>query len=135
MTHCINCGKNFSEGKFIGTSHRNHCPHCLYSMHMDAVKPGDRKSNCHSSMKPIALTFKNVGLDKYGRKKQGEIMIVHRCDKCGKISLNRIAGDDDPQEILKILEQTNTSLYDLPKNIAVLTKKDKDEVKKQLLGE
>jgi len=86
-------------------------------------------------MKPIALTFKNEGLDKYGRKKQGEIMIVHRCDKCGKISLNRIAGDDDPKEILKILEQTNTSLYDLPKNIAVLTKKDKDEVKKQLLGE
>lgn len=44
-------------------------------------------------MKPIGLRFKY----------DGEIMIVHKCRSCGKISDNRIAGDDFPDTIISIL--------------------------------
>ena len=43
-------------------------------------------------MKPIGLTF----------KKDGELMIVHKCLNCGKISRNRIAGDDNPYAIVPL---------------------------------
>jgi hypothetical protein len=55
---------------------------------------GDRKSECHGSMKPVGLTT----------KKDGEIMIVHRCEKCGKVSNNRIAGDDNTDTILALAD-------------------------------
>ena len=29
-----------------GSSHRNHCPNCLSSIHLDN-EPGDRRSECH----------------------------------------------------------------------------------------
>ncbi len=135
MTYCINCTKKFPEEKNIGTKHRNHCPYCLHSLHLDDTRAGDRKSNCHGIMKPIALTFKNEGLDKYGKKKQGEIMIVHKCEKCGKISINRIAGDDSAEEILKILNKKDSLTADIPKDISILTKNDENEVKRQLLGD
>ena len=32
-----------------GTNHRNHCPNCLYSIHLDN-EPGDRESDCHGRM-------------------------------------------------------------------------------------
>lgn len=28
-----------------GSNHRNHCPNCLYSLHVD-IEPGDRESEC-----------------------------------------------------------------------------------------
>lgn len=46
-------------------------------------------------MKPIGLRYKY----------DGEIMIVHRCLSCGKISNNRIAGDDIPEVILSLLQE------------------------------
>lgn len=92
MFKCFNCGKEVTADKLIGTLNRNHCPFCLWSLHVDLKIPGDRKANCLGLMKPIDLTF----------KKDGEIMLVHRCQKCGYISKNRIAGDDDPQKILGV---------------------------------
>ena len=80
-------------GTAIGTRQRNHCPICLYSLHVDE-SIGDRKSNCLGSMKPTGLTT----------KKDGEIMIVHKCEKCGKISNNRIAGDDNTDTILALAD-------------------------------
>lgn len=59
-------------------------------------------------MEPIGLSFKKECFDKYGRKKQGEIMLVHKCLKCKKISINRLAGDDEPAEILKILRKSSS---------------------------
>lgn len=44
-------------------------------------------------MEPIGLTFKND---------TGELMLVHLCKICGKISINRIAGDDNKEEVMKI---------------------------------
>ncbi len=38
-----------------GGRHRNHCPLCLHSRHVDRARPGDRASDCWASMAPIAL--------------------------------------------------------------------------------
>ena len=104
---CLNCQKEIPGNKSIGTAHRNHCPYCLFSKHLDFKIPGDRKSGCLGLMKPVGLTF----------KRDGEIMLVHKCQKCGHISKNRIAGDDDVQEILKIEDsaEIRTALFGKPK--------------------
>ncbi len=80
---CANCGKKVPFRSF-GTRNRNHCPHCLHSLHVDRSS-GDRSSKCKGLMAP------------YGRfnKDDGEHMLVHKCTKCGFIRWNRIAGDDD----------------------------------------
>ncbi len=67
-------------------------------------------------MKPIGLRFKN----------DGELMIIHRCVSCGKISPNRIAGDDFTDAILELI--LNESSEDL------LTITDADEIKIALFG-
>ena len=135
---CKNCNKEISTDGFIGTHNRNHCPFCLYSLHVD-LTPGDRKETCHGSMKPIGLTFKEEGFDKYGKKKQGELMIIHRCEKCGKININRIAADDDPKKIMKIYDFSLDNMESLEtelekEKVKPLTKNDLEEIKRQLFG-
>lgn len=67
-----------------GGKHRNHCPYCLYSRHVDGRVPGDRGSDCGGSMAPIgAFTRRN-----------GEHVIMHRCLSCTFERYNRIAADD-----------------------------------------
>ena len=68
----------------VGTAHRNHCPTCLWSRHLDDA-PGDRAANCGSSMEPIAIHVRG----------DGEWVLVHRCCGCGELHLNRTAGDDN----------------------------------------
>lgn len=139
---CINCKSFVTKDEYIGTKHRNHCPFCLYSMHVDLNSPGDRKSICKSKMEPIALTVKKEGEDKYGEERVGELMLVHRCcnEECQKISINRIAGDDDAQSILKVytdslkLDETEKKEFICKHGIAVLDQKDEDVVKTQLFG-
>lgn len=131
MFKCINCKKEITEKGNIGTKNRNHCPHCLYSQHLDENIPGDRKSNCMGVMIPIALTFKKEKIDKYGKSKKGEIMIVHQCEKCKAISVNRIAGDDDPDVIMHVFEK---SLNNTINNYQVLTEEHREELQKQLFG-
>ena len=80
---CIHCGMPVS-GLAWGTKHRNHCPHCLHSRHVD-MRPGDRACLCKGEMQPIALW----------QKGDGELMILFRCNTCGMIKANRAAGDDD----------------------------------------
>ena len=79
-------GRSFQRG--AGTDHRNHCPNCLYSIHLDN-KPGDRESECHGRMEPIGVWV----------RKNGEWAIIHRCVRCGKISSNRVAADDNPMKL------------------------------------
>lgn len=130
---CANCGKGIKATGFIGTKNRNHCPFCLYSKHVD-ILPGDRKENCRGLMEPVGLTFKHEG-----EGKQGEIMLVHQCLKDKKISINRIAGDDNPEEILKVFDQslnldqeTKDDIKD--QGIDLLDLKDKPEILTQLYG-
>ena len=128
---CNHCKQLVPITKFMGTEHRNHCPFCLWSKHVDLNKPGDRKAKCGAGMEPVGLTFKQEGLDKYGQPKQGEIMIIHWCAECGKISINRIAGDDNPEAILDVLKNPQKINQD---DIRPLTEKDKKEILTQLFG-
>lgn len=74
-----------------GSDHRNHCPHCLSSVHVDN-RPGDRASLCKGVMEPIGVWV----------RKNGEWAILHRCTSCGKIASNRIAADDNAMLLMSI---------------------------------
>ena len=87
---CRNCGWPIvSNG--AGSNHRNHCPNCLCSLHVDET-PGDRASNCGGIMEPIGVLVRS----------DGEWAIVHRCKHCGKLSSNRIAADDNPMKLMAL---------------------------------
>lgn len=75
-----------------GGRHRNHCPVCLYSLHVDGNTPGDRRSDCHSLMAPVGL---------YARP-SGEQVIVHRCLGCDFERFNRVAADDNPLSVMRL---------------------------------
>jgi len=76
----------------LGTAHRNHCPNCLWSRHLDDHRPGDRAAECGSLMEPIAITVRG----------DGEWVLVHRCTGCDELRLNRTAGDDNPLILLRV---------------------------------
>jgi hypothetical protein len=67
-----------------GGRHRNHCPYCLYSRHVDEHTPGDRASACGASMAPEGVFT----------RPDGEQALVHRCLGCGIVRHNRLAADD-----------------------------------------
>ena len=56
---CSHCGRPVTPDP-DGTSHRNHCPWCLYSLHLD-ILPGDRASRCGVLMEPVAIAVKKNG--------------------------------------------------------------------------
>jgi len=90
-------------------------------------------------MEPIGLTFKKEGFDKYGKFRQGELMIIHQCQDCGQISINRLAADDEPQMVLKIFEESKKlekeTLEKIKnENIELLTEEDEKEISTQLFG-
>lgn len=87
---CQNCGQTVvPEG--AGSKHRNHCPNCLCSVHVDN-EPGDRASLCHGTMDPISVWV----------RKGGEWALIHKCRLCGGISSNRVAADDNPLLLMSI---------------------------------
>jgi hypothetical protein len=136
---CDYCGSWVSKGQFIGTRFRNHCPFCLWSKHVDKNKSGDRYSFCRGLMKPIGLTFKKEGFDKYGKERQGELMLIHHCQKCGEISINRLAADDDAQMVLKVFKDSQKLEKEIlekikSENIKLLNKENEKEVRIQLFG-
>jgi hypothetical protein len=89
---CIQCNQYVSCAPSVaGVQNRNHCPACLWSRHLD-VDPGDRASDCLSSMEPIAITVRG----------DGEWVLIHRCQGCGTLSSNRTAGDDNPLLLVRI---------------------------------
>lgn len=120
---CKNCRQRVS-GRAIGTKQRNHCTFCLYSLHVD-VAVGDRKATCQKKMKPVGLTM----------KKDGEIMIVSECAGCGKIMPNRIAGDDNTDEILKLVHPHNQMETEVNlRKCHIELVSDEEEVRVQLFG-
>ena len=56
-------------------------------------------------MKPIGLTLKRQS-KKYVRSDQGELMLVHHCENCGKFAINRIAADDDAEAIVAVYQNS-----------------------------
>lgn len=87
---CTHCGRLVTP-ESAGSSHRNHCPNCLTSLHLD-IEPGDRASDCGSIMEPVAVWV----------RKNGEWAIIHRCRRCGCFSSNRVAADDNPMKLMSI---------------------------------
>lgn len=90
---CKNCG--FKVVPLMITS-RNHCPKCLYSLHVD-INPGDRKNRCNGLMKPISIETSS---------KKGYI-IIFKCLKCGISKKNKAVNDainqpDDIDEIIRV---------------------------------
>ena len=77
---CKVCGRVCTPQN-AGSDHRNHCPNCLSSLHVDE-EPGDRASDCGGIMEPLAVWV----------RKGGEWAIIHRCKRCGKLSSNRGGG-------------------------------------------
>ncbi|MBI5960339.1 MAG: RNHCP domain-containing protein [Chloroflexi bacterium] len=103
---CLHCEAFVSvEEALSGVRNRNHCPYCLSSRHLDQFEAGDRLSACKAPMRPVGLTIKQIA-KKYAGHRQGELMLVHLCQDCGKVSINRIAADDAAEMILSVLEQS-----------------------------
>ena len=50
---CKVCGRVCTPQN-AGSDHRNHCPNCLSSLHVDE-EPGDRASDCGGIMEPVAM--------------------------------------------------------------------------------
>jgi len=136
---CCECGNEVIFSTQIGTAHRNHCPHCLASCHLDKEFSGDRAADCGGCMRAIGLTFKEEGIDKYHNQKEGELMIIHECLVCGKVSINRLASDDDEAKIL-FLFHNSLSLNDKIKQkishegIKIASLADKEKVFIKLFG-
>ena len=92
---CKNCG---FEVQPLGYSSRNHCPNCLHSLHVD-IEPGDREADCGGLMEPVGVWVRS----------KGEWAIIHRCKRCGQMSSNRVAADDNPMKLMSIAMKPLTS--------------------------
>jgi len=90
-----------AEPLLSGVNNRNHCPYCLWSKHLDLYQAGDRLAACKSLMQPVGLALKRTH-KKYGPQAAGELMLVHVCVECNKVSLNRIAADDVVEKVWEI---------------------------------
>ena len=56
------------------------------------LRPGDRRSCCRGLMEPIAVWV----------RRNGEWAIIHRCQTCGAVRTNRIAGDDNELVLMSL---------------------------------
>ena len=136
---CIHCRFAVTtERVFSGVGNRNHCPYCLYSRHLDLWKPGDRLSACKGKMKPVGLTFKQVR-KKYPRQESGELMIIHQCVDCAKVTINRVAADDFTDRLLEVWDvskdvEPNTWRLLEAKGIQAAREEDWNRVQAQVLG-
>ena len=93
--HCCKVVKQLTNG-----SYRNHCPWCLWSVHVDC-KPGDRAETCQGLMEPIELL----------RNKKGW-QVVHRCVRSGGVRVNKVAAaTDQPDDIDAIIKISINGVY------------------------
>lgn len=85
---CEHCGAEVGP---LGYTSRDHCPHCLYSKHVD-VLPGDRANSCRGPLRPVqALPDARHGF-----------VICYRCETCGEERRNRAAADDDTDLLIRL---------------------------------
>ncbi len=80
---CLGC-RQMVTPLMMGGHHRNHCPICLTSRHVDEQRPGDRRSRCGARMSAIG----------WRQRVRGEYVVVHHCLGCGIERVNRVAADD-----------------------------------------
>ncbi len=84
---CEHCKEKVEPLRY---SCRDHCPHCLYSKHVDK-NPGDRAEECRGLLEPIGIEEKQKGYS-----------ILYRCQKCGQIRRNIMAKDDNMKRIIQL---------------------------------
>lgn len=83
---CLNCGWTSRIQK--GEMPPDHCPNCLCSIHNE-----DEEGNeCGGILEPVGIWV----------RKNGEWAVIHRCVRCGKISSNRVAADDNPMKLTSL---------------------------------
>jgi hypothetical protein len=82
---CEKCGTAVK-----GSGYTNHCPHCLWSKHVD-VNPGDRAAVCCGMMEPV-----NIVCEK------GDWVMTHRCLICGHEKRNKVEKNDNQAELQKL---------------------------------
>ena len=87
---CENC-----KTQVEGNGYTNHCPQCLYSKHVD-INPGDRNCACNGVMEPMRI-----------EKKSTELIIVHKCQKCGFERKNKTSQVDNFDAIIAIMKKTS----------------------------
>ena len=94
------CGHCHRTVPPLGFTSRNHCPFCLYSLHVD-VNPGDRQNECGGLMRPVRSE---------PHPKKGFI-IYHECLRCGRTVRNRAAyGEGEAQDDLDLLIKLSAGL-------------------------
>lgn len=82
---CEHCGQVVH-----GNGYTNHCPHCLWSKHVD-IEPGDRAASCGGMMEPIGIEIRPKGM-----------LVQQRCIACGHVWKNSVAKDDNSDLVLKL---------------------------------
>ncbi len=85
---CAHCGREVPP---LGYTSRNHCPYCLWSLHLDE-NPGDRASDCRGLLRPVTAE---------PHPKRGFI-VTHRCESCGALRRNKAAEDDDRNLLIRL---------------------------------
>ncbi len=55
-------------------------------------EPGDRASDCHGAMEPVAVWV----------RPGGDWALIHRCRSCGHLQSTRIAGDDNEVALVSL---------------------------------
>ena len=83
-----------------GVQNRNHCPYCLHSRHVDRSTPGDRASDCGSTMAPVGIFA----------RPNGEQVLVHCCLGCRITRANRVAADDNFDLVMALPEAVQSRL-------------------------
>lgn len=73
----------YCDERIVGDGYTNHCPKCLWSMHVDN-EPGDRQADCGGMMRPIDM-----------EEKGGKSLVLHRCIKCGHKKKNKLQKEDN----------------------------------------
>jgi hypothetical protein len=92
-------------------------------------------SACKAGMRPVGLAIK-TNHKKYASGRSGELMLVHLCLDCGKLSATRIAADDDVETILKVYTSSTSQqkCHHSQAGMAFLNGYDSELVYQRLFG-
>lgn len=84
---CFNC-----KTLVKGTGYTDHCPNCLWSLHVDNF-PGDRAAKCGGRMKPLSALY-----DK------GNYVISYICISCGAGKRFKASEYDNKELLVRLVK-------------------------------
>ncbi|MFH0800072.1 MAG: RNHCP domain-containing protein [Pseudomonadota bacterium] len=100
---CGKCGREVPPTS--GATPRNHCPFCLWCMHVD-INPGDRANPCRGMMSPIGI---------YTHTKKSYV-VLHQCQRCfARVKAKAILADGNAEDDFdRILELSGNPIEETP---------------------